>query len=330
MKKFLSGILIFVLCLTMVACGSSDEPQQPSVNGGENSGNNGTSSVQKAEGPLLYKVTDSSGNVAWLFGSIHVGREDYYPLPDYVQNAFKEADSLAVEADMVAFESDQTAQTKALMQLVYRDGTKISDHIPQELYNKCVNILTAENTYMPMLDMYSASFWSSTIQSMATSKLGGDAKLGIDRHFLNLAKESGKTVLEIESAELQYSLMAGFSDELQCLTLESAVEQYENPEEARKDLKSMMDLWASGDEQAFADFLANDDQNMTADEKEIYKEYKQIMITDRNLSMADWAENALSSGDEVFIVVGAAHVIGEGALADLLTQRGYTVERIAG
>lgn len=44
--------------------------------------------------------------------------------------------------------------------------------------------------------------------------------------------------------------------------------------------------------------------------------------------MADFAEDAIASGQEVFICVGAAHVVGEGAMADLLAERGYNVELI--
>lgn len=60
----------------------------------------------------------------------------------------------------------------------------------------------------------------------------------------------------------------------------------------------------------------------------MYVEYNDAMMVQRNLAMADYAEEALASGKEVFICVGAAHVVGEGAMADLLAQRGYTVERI--
>ena len=89
MKKLLSWILIFVLCLSMVACASSENDQSTPVpsNGTTNGGttNGGTSdggtpngtSGRKADGPLLYKVSDDQGNVIWLFGSIHVGREDF-------------------------------------------------------------------------------------------------------------------------------------------------------------------------------------------------------------------------------------------------------------
>ena len=41
--------------------------------------------------------------------------------------------------------------------------------------------------------------------------------------------------------------------------------------------------------------------------------------------MTDFAEDALASGKEVFICVGAAHIVGDGAMAQLLAQRGYTV-----
>lgn len=67
---------------------------------------------------------------------------------------------------------------------------------------------------------------------------------------------------------------------------------------------------------------------MTASEKRAYDRYQQALVTDRNLNMADFAEEALLSGDEVFVCVGAAHIVGDGALADLLDRRGYTVELI--
>ena len=44
--------------------------------------------------------------------------------------------------------------------------------------------------------------------------------------------------------------------------------------------------------------------------------------------MADTAEDYLARGGTGFFVVGAAHIIGEGACAELLAQRGYSVERI--
>ena len=331
MKRLLAWLLVLVMCFALAACkpavkNEDTKPTEtvattPTTTPAEQSKNDGPS-------PLLYRVTDKSGHTIWLFGSIHVGRESYYPLPEYVQNAFDRADSLAVEMDIVAFEKDVNAQISALTALVYRDGSKISDHIPKDVYDQCVAILTEYNTYMPLLDMYGPAFWSSTIDGLLVEELGADADLGIDKHLLDMAYKTDKEILEVESAEFQYQMLAGFDDEVQIAVLESSIANYHEKEAAREDLEKMMDIWASGDEKAFADYLAADDTGMTEEEKELYAKYNKAMVTDRNLSMTQFAEAALSSGKEVFICVGAAHVVGQGAMADLLAQRGYTVECI--
>ncbi|MEE1075523.1 MAG: TraB/GumN family protein, partial [Acutalibacteraceae bacterium] len=89
-------------------------------------------------------------------------------------------------------------------------------------------------------------------------------------------------------------------------------------------------IWAAGDEKEFSKYLASEDQDMTAEEIQLYEEYIKAMFVDRNLSMADYAETSLKSGKEVFICVGAVHIVGEGAVAELLKQRGYKVECITG
>ena len=93
-------------------------------------------------------------------------------------------------------------------------------------------------------------------------------------------------------------------------------------------MQKLVDLWAGGDEEAFAAYLAEEDGFETEEDAKLSSEYNKVMITDRNIGMADFAEDALRSGDEVFICVGAAHIVGEGAMAQLLAQRGYTVELV--
>ena len=278
--------------------------------------------------PLLYKVSDENGNVIWLFGSIHVGREDYYPLPSYVLDAFDNSDSLAVELDIIDFETDTREQTEAYSQLIYLDGTTISDHISSELYTRSVEILSEYDAYTQAMDVYYPVLWSSIIESAMIEDTDADISLGIDRHLIERAKAAEKEILEVESATYQYGVMAGFSEELQVYMLETAVEGYDNPDEYNEDLKTNMDLWAAGDEYAFAAYLADSDESRTSEEEMFYEEYYNAMRVERNLYMADYAEDALVSGNEIFMCVGSAHVVGEGAVAQLLAERGYSVECI--
>lgn len=335
-KKLLSLLLVLVMCFTLASCGekASDDNDKkdetkPSAETTEPVTEQ-TSSDEVEDGvkPLLYRVTDADGSVIWLFGSIHVGREEFYPLPDYVMDAFNEADSLAVEADIVAFEEDIAVQTQALSKMMYLDGTTIKDYIPEDLYNSAVEIMTEYDYYMPQLDYYCPSMWSSLIDSLVLEGLGIESELGVDMHLLKKAYEEEKEILEVESVQMQYEMLAGFSDEIQLLLLEASVEMYDEIDDAEDEMNQLLDLWASGNEEEFAKVINEVDEEMTEEEQELYDEYNKEMTVNRNIFMTDYAEDALADGGDVFICVGAAHVVGEGAMADLLSERGYTVELV--
>ena len=333
-KRIASWLLTLALLLSLAACTRKAPPSGqltplPTQAGAtEPAATQETTPQESSITPLLYKVTDKEGHTAWLFGSIHVGREDFYPLPAYVMNAFTEADALAVEADIIAFEADMSQQIDAIMCLVYTDGSSIADHLSPELYTRAVAAMTELGSYMSLLDMYCPALWSSLIDSLLMEKMEGiDINLGIDRFLLEQAKTAQKPILEIESAKEQYEMLAGFSPELQALMLEGSLEGYDDQEASQISINLLLKLWSTGNEELLGAYLNEEpEEPLTPEEEALYAQYNKAMITDRNIAMADYAENALASGQEVFICVGAAHVVGEGAMADLLTQRGYTVE----
>jgi len=77
-----------------------------------------------------------------------------------------------------------------------------------------------------------------------------------------------------------------------------------------------------------AKYLNAEGEYESAQEEALYKEYDEEMVVKRNLSMTNFAEDALLSGKEVFICVGAAHVVGEEGMSGQLADRGYNVEII--
>ena len=85
MKKLLSLILVLCLLLGLAGCGSTSQGADTTV--APNTGSADTLAAPSSITPLLYQVTDAEGHTIWLFGSIHVGREDFYPLPEYVTSA---------------------------------------------------------------------------------------------------------------------------------------------------------------------------------------------------------------------------------------------------
>ena len=65
--------------------------------------------------PLLYRVTDEDGHTVYLLGTIHIGREDMYPLSDAVWTAYHASDVLAVEIDMVAYAGSLLSSLRSVL-----------------------------------------------------------------------------------------------------------------------------------------------------------------------------------------------------------------------
>lgn len=324
MKKLFA--LILALCLLLAGCTPAAEPATTAPTTVP------TTTVtqpakESAVTPLLYQVTDENGHSVWLFGSIHVGREDFYPLPDYVIDAFDAAEALAVEFDIRAYEKDIMAAAKDMSLMVYTDGSTIKDHIDPQLYEDAAALLEDAPIPISMLDRYMPVMWFSLIESMMLDTGTIDPQLGIDLHMIDTAYAADKPVISIESASFQYGLLAGFSPELQEFILQDVVNSVRDGSLMENNEK-LLNIWAEGSEQAFIDYLYTDIEG-TDEELALYEQYNKALVFDRNISMTDFAESALKEGKSMMICVGAAHIIGEGAMAQLLEERGYTVTKLS-
>lgn len=327
MKKLFAFLLALCILLSLVGCSGEQAPATTASPATEPTAIPTTEPQESSITPLLYQVTDENGHAIWLFGSIHVGREDFYPLPDYVTDAFEKAEALAVEFDIRAYEKDLMAAAKDMALLVYTDGSKIQDHIDPKLYEEAAALLEDAPIPISMLDRYMPSMWWSLIESLALENSTLDTQLGIDLHMIDAAYDADKPVISIESANAQYAMLGSFSPDLQELLLQSTVQSF-NSGLLLWQTELLVDLWAEGDEDVLSDFLSTTEE-VPGEDALLYAEYEKTLIKDRNISMTDFAENALKEGKPMMICVGAAHIVGEGAMAQLLQARGYTVTKIS-
>lgn len=326
MKKILALLIAISMCASFTACTDKKENTQDTTAPETTVAETTVAETESKYSPLLYKVEDADSTV-YMFGSIHVGTEDMHPLPQYVEDAYTTSDILAVECDITAFEEDAEKQMQILSSLIYTDGTTIADHIDAEVYKDAKEILTEQNYYNDMLDYYIPSLWTSFIDGFLYPKLGYNSEFGIDVNLINRAKESDKTIDEVESVEFQYNMMAEFSPELQEIMLADTVEAY-NSDESKAEIDKLVNDWYTGNEDEIVKDNTEDFQELNDEEKKLYDEYYNEMITKRNISMADYAEQSLGGDKDVFICVGCAHVVGDGGMVDLLRERGYTVTKV--
>lgn len=281
--------------------------------------------------PILYEMTkEGSDTKIYLFGSIHVADDEAYPLPDAVLKAYEESDYLAVEVDIIEFNGDLEAQTHALSLFTIREDKKLKDILKEETYNLLVEYLNDNLYYNEMFEYYRPVFLESLVSNTQVEKTKLDSSKGIDMYFLSDAKKNNKEVLEVESVNFQYKLLASFPDELYDFMIYYEIT---NEDKNIDDTKKLYKTWLKGDEEALVELL-NTEEDISEYEddyenlEEMLNDYDKKLVYDRNIGMADVAEEYFNDDKDVFFVVGAAHIVGDDALVDLLTERGYTVNRV--
>ncbi len=333
MKKLLSFLLVLLLVFSLVACSSETEKtasSQPDSFVTSSTSSDDIVRDPKTDGatPLLYKISDKNGNYCYLFGSVHVGEDWMYPLPDYVLEAFNESTALALEVDVTKYEKDTEHATNSLLAYVYRDGTTIRDHISEELYNEAVAIMkdTVFASMLPTLEYIMPAFWEQIITQTYYESLGFDFQKGVDRHLVKLAKEANKPIYDVEDALEHATFQAKFSEELQELILKDAVESYKaDSEELLTAVEELITAWALGEPDLLIPLL-KESKFENAEEERLYEEYNEAVLTVRDRIMADYIMDVIKRGEKVFVTVGAAHIVGDESVSGMLKNAGYTVE----
>jgi uncharacterized protein YbaP (TraB family) len=159
--------------------------------------------VQAPNRGALFKV-QQGGHTLYLFGTIHVGAKDFYPLEPRVAGVLKSAPVLALEIDPLG---DQQPMMRALQQygLTAKGGPAGPSLAPDwqlrlERLLKQYNI--APETAAPMKPWLVATLL--TVAEFTAQ--GYDASLAVDSYLARQAHASGQKVVELESAGSQMAL----------------------------------------------------------------------------------------------------------------------------
>ena len=334
MKRTASILLSLLLSLTLLlgGCGirvyfGSVPPESSSSSSSEAFSGDVTAAADYK--PRIWRVTsDEYDGSLYLFGSIHLGDDEMFPLPAYVEDAYASCGALAVECDIVAFEQlPESEIIKYYLPFVLTDGTTIRDHLPEDVFNASKKLLSDAGYYNSALDYYNAAMWNSLVSQVAAESTGLSFDNGVDRHFLNDAHETGKKILEIESVEFQYAMDNKFSDETYALIMRDCVED-SFLDDYKDDLLELLACWKDGS--IYDETDEDDDANseLTDEEREMMEYYDRVTCYDRNVGMADAAESYIKQGMNVFYVVGAAHMYGDKGVVALLKERGYDVQTV--
>jgi uncharacterized protein YbaP (TraB family) len=266
---------------------------------------------------FIWKISSDTTSV-YLLGSVHVARPDIYPLDSSIEDAFDSANYLVVEVN-----TSNLSQVEAIQLLSeygqYPEGEWLSKNLPEKLYEKLEMQLQEFNIAISFLDSYRPFVIYNMMSQLILESLGYKSEYGIDLYFMDKANESNKSILQLETAEYQMSLLSSIPDEAVI-----GIMQYDiGNSETENYLQELFDAWVDGDAAKIETLVFE----ALVEEPEL-EPYYEMMYDQRNFNIAQKIEEFLLDDEVYFIVVGAGHLVGENGLINLLVNRGYVMEQL--
>ena len=267
------------------------------------------------EKSFLWKVGSTEHSI-YILGSIHFLKKENYPLKKSIEEAFAGAKKIVLEIDLKAA-TPEKAQHVMLEKALYRDGTTLQQNIAQETYRSAEQRANGLGIDLRALGPFKPWFVALTLTSLKLQKLGFDSNYGIDRYLADRAKNSDKATGGLETLESQVGLIDQLPRRDQELML-------------RESLKEL-DLLDQGVERIVQSWLAGDVNSLEALLLAGMREYPEVhqkLIIDRHRRWVPQIEKMIKQGENVLVVVGAAHLVGKDGIIELLRARGYSAEQM--
>ena len=265
----------------------------------------------------LFKLT-ANGNTMHLFGTIHVGLPEFYPLEPRIMAAIDRASVLALEIDPLA---DPARMAQAVATSATRDAT--TGPMPAQLAPRLDKVLRAN--YVDPAAVATFKPWLvATVLTMTEFGLqGGRAELSVDMHLAKLARERKIALVELESMQEQLGLFNRMTPAQQWEFLDDTVAIFESGKQS-EDVKQIMSSWSKADKAGLDELALRAEQDTSYSGKFVQK----VLLEERNGPIADKLAAMLAKQNNAVAAIGVLHLVGKFSVPEQLRARGIKVERI--
>ncbi|XOV67411.1 MAG: TraB/GumN family protein [Fluviicola sp.] len=297
----LSTLLIFA----NFGCSQSNE--KPEVS------NEKTPFEEGTNNSLLWLITkDGTQDTAFVFGTMHLIKKEYFFFPELLKNIIKESDKVVLE---VGDEINNPLKAMALLRL--EEGKSLYDFFDDKQKDSLIQ--WAENDLGMTESMFTMSFGKMkpfAVVSLASAEdMLKDSK-SYEQTIMEVQKEAGIPLEGLETLEEQMSIFDDLSDEEQATMVMDAIR---GGNEAEQQLEDMLRLYRAQNIDSM--YL------MVHDEGDVLADKENEFLTDRNQKWIPRMEEMMKD-NRVFFAVGAAHLGGKEGVLELLRKEGYNVTSI--
>lgn len=256
--------------------------------------------------------------VAWLLGTIHVGRPEFYPLPASRLAQLQRADAIVLEADI----SDASRSIAATQKYaVYAEGVPgLETRLTPELRQRIEAVLSRNQLNLAPMMRMKPWMLANVLALFEAAQAGYVPALSVESYLLRVAKTDSKPILEFEGIEQQFELFEKAPWATQIAFLEEALKAVES-RNARRELNRIVQAWETADRASLERLLAE----MSAQSSVGSRFTVNTILLGRHPQMVRKIETMMADGKSYVFAVGALHLVGPQGLVELLRARGYTL-----
>ncbi|MGI9402736.1 MAG: TraB/GumN family protein [Rhizobiaceae bacterium] len=274
---------------------------------------------------ILWKITREGSEPSWLFGTMHSADKRILAMMDKIRPQFETASTVIIENTDTIEGKKPGANLALLKQYAFLDaGTTLDSLVAdaelpllkKELASRRMAWASARHM-QPWLITASIGIPVCDLQAKAKGGAVLDTVIG------KTAKDQGKTVIGLETAEEQFKAVSSIPFEFHVNALNETLKLSHLSSDLMETTKY---LYLEG-KPGWMLPLVRSFAPKTYTGKG-YTEFQKLLLTNRNLLMAERAAEHLEKGN-VFMAVGGLHLPGDEGLVELLRKAGYTLEPIS-
>ena len=259
--------------------------------------------------------------IAWLLGTIHVGRPEFYPLPPSRLAQIKRADAIVLEAD-VSDTARAIAATQKYAQ--YPDGTPgLETRLTPELRQRIESLLSRNQLDLAPMMRMKPWMLANVLALFEAAQAGYVPGLSVEAYLMRIAKTDSKPILEFETIEQQFEIYEKAPWATQVSFLEEAVKAVES-RGARRELNRIVQAWETADRGSLERLLLE----MRAQSSVGSRFTVDTILLGRHPQMVRKIETMMAGGKSYVFAVGALHLVGPQGLVESLRARGYTLTEL--
>jgi uncharacterized protein YbaP (TraB family) len=280
----------------------------------------GAAAAFATERGALFKVT-LDGHQMHLFGTLHVGLPEFYPLEPRLTDALDQASTLALEID--------PQQPQRVLQRAVREhgmlepGSAGYEGMDAQQRAQLDGLIAQGGIDRGRALRFKPVLLATLLTMAEYTRQGFRSELSSEAWLARQARAKGARVLELESLDRQLAMLDRLAEADRWRFLDEMMSTIASGAQKRE-ARAMVQAWSSADRAALDAIAARCELDASVSGSFVTR----VLLKERNADLAGGLLDLLRQESRTFAAVGVLHLLGSGSVPALLREKGVQVERI--